>query len=135
MDVWKNSTGSDGGILHKSSELLVVSDGELNVSWDDSALLVVLGSISCKFENLSGEVLKDSSKINWGTSSDSLGVSSLLEESGDSSNWELIIFSVLSSFFKTLKSAANKLSSIFLPNNSFKKGTLLKFFSKRYNGP
>ena len=47
----------------------------------------------------------------------------------------LKIKSVLSSFFKTLKSAANKLSSTFLPNNSFRKGTLLKFFSKRYSGP
>ena len=47
----------------------------------------------------------------------------------------LKIKSVLFPFFNTLKSAAIKLSSTFLPNNSFRKGTFWKFFSKRYKGP
>ena len=89
VDVWENTTGGDGGILEKSVELLVVSDGQLDVSWDDSGLLVVLGGITGELEDLSGEVLKDGSEVDWSTSSDSLGVSSLLHESGDSSDWEL----------------------------------------------
>ena len=89
MNVWENTSSGDGGILHESSELLVVSDSELNVSWDDSALLVVLSGVTGELEDLSGEVLKDGSEVHGGTGSDSLGVSALLHESGDSSNGEL----------------------------------------------
>ena len=59
------------------------------MSWDNSGLLVVFGGISGELEDLGGEVLKDGGKIDWGSGSDSLGVSSLFEESGDSSDWEL----------------------------------------------
>merc|ERR1719305_2247173 len=89
VDVWENTTGGDGGILKESVELLVVSDSELDVSWDDSGLLVILGGVTCELEDLSGEVLKDGSEVDWSTSSDSLGVSSLLHESGNSADWEL----------------------------------------------
>ena len=89
MDVREDTTGSDSAVLKELVEFFVVSNSELDVSWDDSGLLGVLGSVSGKFENLGGEVLKDSSEIDWGTSSDSGGGSVLLEESSDSSNWEL----------------------------------------------
>ena len=89
MDVREDTTGGDGNILHKLGELLVVSDGELDVSWDNSALLGVLGGVTGELEDLSGEVLKDGSEVNWGTGSDSVGVFTGLEESGASSNWEL----------------------------------------------
>jgi len=89
VDVWENTSGGDGGILKKSVELLIVSDGQLDVSWDDSGLLVVLGGVTGELENLSGEVLKDGSEVDWSTSSNSLGVSSLFHESSDSSDWEL----------------------------------------------
>lgn len=89
MDVGENSTASDGGVGHELVELLVVSDGELNVSGHDSGLLVVLGGVTGELEDLSGEVLKDGSEVHGGTSANSLGESALLEESGDSSNGEL----------------------------------------------
>ena len=89
VDVGKHTTGSDGSVSHELGELLIVSDGELDVSWHDSVLLVVLGSVTSELEDLGGEVLKDGGEVHWGTGSDSLGVSSVLEESGDSSNWEL----------------------------------------------
>ena len=89
MDVWENTTGGDGDVLHKLGELLVVSDGELDVSWDNSALLGVLGGVTGELEDLGGEVLKDGSEVDWGTSTNSVGVLSGLEESGDSSDWEL----------------------------------------------
>ena len=59
------------------------------MSGDDSGLLVVLGSVSSELEDLSSEVLKNGSEVNWGTSTDSLGESALLEESSDSTNGEL----------------------------------------------
>ena len=89
MDVGEDSTAGNSGVGHKLVELLVVSDGELDVSGHDSGLLVVLSGVSSEFEDLSGEVLEDGSEVHGGTGSDSLGESALLEESGDSSNGEL----------------------------------------------
>merc|ERR550514_1985179 len=89
VDHGEDSTGSDGTGSHESVELLVVSDGELEVSWHDSASLVVLGGISCELENLSGEVFEDSGHVDWGTGSNSGGSSRVSEVSGNSSNWEL----------------------------------------------
>ena len=89
MDVWKDTTSGDGSVSHESGEFLVVSDSKLDVSWDDSASSVVSGGVTCELEDLSGEVFKDGGKIDWGSSSNSLGVSSLSEVSGDSSDWEL----------------------------------------------
>ena len=89
MDVWKDSTGGDSGVSHKSGQFLVISDGQLNMSRDDSASSVVSGSIAGKFKNFSGKVFKDSSEVDWGSSTNSFGVSSLSEMSVNSTNWEL----------------------------------------------
>ncbi len=89
VDVGEDTTGGDGSVAHELVEFLVVSDGELDVSGDDSGLLVVLGGVTGEFEDLSSEVFEDGSEVHGGTSTNSLGVSALLEESGDSSNGEL----------------------------------------------
>ena len=89
VDVGEDTAGGNGGVGHQLVELLIVSDGELNVSGHNSGLLVVLSSVSSELEDLSSEVLKDGSEVDWGTSTNSLGVSALLEESGDSANGEL----------------------------------------------
>ena len=89
VDVWENTSGSDGGVLKKSVELLIVSDGQLDVSWDDSGLLGVLSGVTSELENLSSEVLKDGGKVDWGTSTNSGSRSVLLQESSNSTNGEL----------------------------------------------
>ena len=89
MDVWENTTGSDGGGAEELVELFVVADSELDVSWHNSGLLVVLGGVASELEDLSGEVLKDGSEVDWGTGTNSGGVSSGSHLSGNSSNWEL----------------------------------------------
>ena len=89
MDVGEDTAGRDGDAAEELVELFVVADGELDVARDDSALLGVLGGVACELEDLGGEVLKDGSEVHWGTGSDSIGILSLLEESSDSSDWEL----------------------------------------------
>ena len=89
MDVWKDTTAGNGGGAEELVKLFVVADSELDVSWDNSGLLVILGGVSGELEDLSGEVLKDGSEVHWGTGTDSLGVSALLHEAGNSSDWEL----------------------------------------------
>ena len=70
-------------------EFLVVSDGQEDVSGDDSGLLVVLGGVSGELEDLSSEVLEDGSEVDGGSSSDSFGVVGMSEESSDSADGEL----------------------------------------------
>ena len=70
-------------------EFLVVSDGEENVSGDDSGLLVVLSGVSSQLENLSSQVFEDGGEIDGGTSTNSFGVVGVSEESADSSDGEL----------------------------------------------
>jgi len=43
--------------------LFVVSDGELQMTGDDTVLLVIPGSIPSKFENFGCEIFQDGSKV------------------------------------------------------------------------
>ena len=88
-DVGEDTSFSDGGVVEKFVEFLVVSDGEEDVSGDDSGLLVVLGGVSGEFENFSGQVLEDGCEVDGGTSTDSFGVVGVSEETADSADGEL----------------------------------------------
>ena len=89
MDVGENTTLGNGDRAEELVELLVVADGELDVSGDDSGLLVVSGGVTGKLKDLSSEVLEDGSKVHRGTGSNTGGVLALLEESADSAHREL----------------------------------------------
>ena len=89
LDVGEDTTLSDGDSREKLVQLFVITDGELEMSGDDSGLLVVTGSVASQLEDLSSEVLKDSSQVDRGTSTHSLGVVSLAEESVDATDGEL----------------------------------------------
>ena len=88
-DVGEDTSFSNCGVGQQFVELFVVSDGEENVSWDNSGFFVVLGGITGKFQNLSSQIFEDGSEIDWGTSTDSFSVVGVSEESSDSSDWEL----------------------------------------------
>ena len=89
LDVGEDTTLGDGDTTEELVQLFVVSDGELKMSRDDSSLLIVSGSVSGQFENFGGEIFEDGSEVDWGASSDSLGVVALSEHSVDSANGEL----------------------------------------------
>ena len=89
MDVGEDTTGGDGSAAKESVELLIVADGELDVTGHNSGLLVVLGGVASELEDLSGEVLKDGGKVDRGAGTNALSVSALLHEASDSSNGEL----------------------------------------------
>ena len=89
MDVGENSSAGNGDSSEKLVELLVVADSKLKVSGHDTGLLVVTSSVSSELQDLSSEVLEDSSKVHGGTSSNTLGDASVLDVTGDTSNGEL----------------------------------------------
>ena len=89
LDVGQNSTLGDGDAGQEFVQLLVIADGELQVTGDDPRLLVVTGGVSCQLENLGGEVLHDGGQVDWGTGTDTLGIVSFPQEPVDTSNREL----------------------------------------------
>ena len=89
LDVGEDSTLSNGDTSKELVQLLVIPDGKLKMSWDDSGLLVVTGSIASQLKNLSSKVLHDSSQIDWSSSTNTGSIVTLAEETMDTSNWEL----------------------------------------------
>ena len=89
VDVGDHTTAGDGG-LDQGIQFLVTSDGQLQVSWCNSLHLQVLRSIACELEHLGSEVLEDGCGVDGGSGTDSaICIDSALEQSVDSSNWEL----------------------------------------------
>ena len=56
----------------KLVQLLVVPDGQLQVSGNDTRLLVVTGGVTGQLENLGREVLQDGGEVDGGTGTDTL---------------------------------------------------------------
>ena len=89
LDVGQNTTLSDGHAGQQLVQLFVVSDGQLEVTWDDASLLVITGSVTGQFEHLGGQVLKHGSQVDGSTSTNSFGVVALAEQTVDSAHGEL----------------------------------------------
>ena len=89
MDVGQDTTLGDGDVGQELVQLLIIADGELQVTGDDTSLLVVTGGVSGQLENFSTQVLQDGGEVDGGSGSDSLGVVTLAEETMDTSNGEL----------------------------------------------
>jgi len=89
VDVGEDTTSRDGHITKKLVELLVVSDGQLDVAGDDATTLVVTRGVAGELENLSTKVLEDRGEVDGGTSSDTSGVATVTEVAVDTSDGEL----------------------------------------------
>jgi len=89
LDVGQNTTLGDGDAGQKLVQLLVIADGQLKMTGDDSGLLVVTGGVSGQLQNFSGKVLEDGSQVHWGTGANTLSVVSLAQKSVDTSHGEL----------------------------------------------
>lgn len=67
MDVGEDTTLGDGDVSEQLVQLLIVADGKLEVTGDDTGLLVVTGSVTRQLENFGSKVLKDSGEVDRGT--------------------------------------------------------------------
>ena len=72
LDVGEDTSLGDGDSGEQFVQLLVITDGQLEVTGYDPGLLVVTGSIASQLEDLSSEVLHDGSKVD-GSSSTNTG--------------------------------------------------------------
>ena len=78
----------DCDVTEKLVQLLIVADGELEMTRNDTGLLVVACGVASQLEDLSCEVLKNGSEVDWGTSTDTLSIVALAEETVDTTDWE-----------------------------------------------
>ena len=89
LDVGEDTALGDGHTGKQLVQLLVVTDGQLEVTGDDPGLLVVTGSVASQLEDLSCQVLHDGGHVDWGSSANTLSIVSLPQKTMDTSNWEL----------------------------------------------
>ena len=89
VDVGENTTRSNGHVAEELVEFLVVAHSKLKVTRDNTGLLVVTCSVSCKLKDFSAQVLHDGSKVHWCTTADALGITAFLQEAVDTTDREL----------------------------------------------
>ena len=88
VNVGEDTTLGDCDVSEKLVQFLVVADGELQMTGDDTSLLVVSCGVASQLEDLGSEVLKDGSQVDRGTSTDTLSIVALAQETVDTTNWE-----------------------------------------------
>jgi hypothetical protein len=88
VDVGENTTLGNGDVTEQLVQLLVVPDSELQVTGDDTGLLVVAGSVTSQLENFGGKVLKNSSEVDGSTGTNTLSVVALAEQTVDTTDGE-----------------------------------------------
>ena len=89
MDVGKDTTRSDGDISEQLVQLLIILDGEGEVTRHNASLFVIAGSVTSELQDLSAEVLKDGGEVDRGAGTHAGGVLSLAEVTADTTNGEL----------------------------------------------
>ena len=63
VDVGEDTALGDGDVAEQLVQLLVVADGELQVTGDDTRLLVVTRGVAGQFEDLSCQVLENGCEV------------------------------------------------------------------------
>ena len=88
VDVWNLSTTCDNGLTHEHVELLIASNGEVNVIWREGFLLFLDANVGCRLEDLSTQPLENAGQEATGRLTDPLAESSVLDHSVEATNWE-----------------------------------------------
>ena len=83
VNVWQNTSTGDGDSTKEAVQFFVILDGEGDVTWHNTALLVITCGVASKFEDLGTEVLKDGGEVYGGTCTHTSGVLSLTEVTTD----------------------------------------------------
>ena len=89
VDMGDNTTTGNGG-LDQGVELLISADRQLQVARSDTFDLEVFACVACKFEHLSGQVLKNSGGVHSRSGTDTaVAADTSLEEPVDAADGEL----------------------------------------------
>ena len=89
VDVGQHAARGNGDLAQQLAQLLVIADSQLDVTGDNSGLLVVTSCVASQLEDLSREVLQHCCQVDWCSSTDPGGVLALLQVSCDTSDRKL----------------------------------------------
>ena len=89
LNVWQHATLCNGNSGEELVEFLVVTDGQLKVTWDDAGLLVIAGGVAGKLEDLSGQVLHNCCKVHRCPCTHALSVVAFPQKAMNPADWEL----------------------------------------------
>lgn len=67
VNVGEDTTLGDGDVAQKLVQFLIVTDGELEMTGNDTGLLVVTGGVTSQLENFSSEIFEDGSQVDRST--------------------------------------------------------------------
>ena len=67
VDVGEDTTLGNGDMTQELVQFLIVADGELQMTRDDTSLLVVASGVTGQLQNFSSKVFKHGGKIDRGT--------------------------------------------------------------------
>jgi hypothetical protein len=88
VNVGEDTALGNGDVTQELVQLLIVTDGELEVTRNDTGLLVVTGGVAGQLENLSSKVLEDGGQVDGSAGTDTLGIVALAEETVNTANGE-----------------------------------------------
>jgi len=88
VNVWQDTTLCDCDVTQQLVQFLIVADGQLKMTGDDTGLLVVTSGVAGQLEDFSSEVLKDGCEVDGSTSTDTLSVVALSQETMDTADGE-----------------------------------------------
>ena len=89
LDVGQDTTLSDGDSGEKLVQFLIVTDCKLQMTGNDTGLLVVACGVAGKLKDLSGQVFHDCSQVHGCSCSDTLCIVALPQETMDTTHREL----------------------------------------------
>lgn len=89
LDVGQDAALGDGDARKQLVELLVVADGQLEVTRDDARLLVVAGGVAGQLEHLGSQILHDGGQVDGRSGTDALGVVALAQQTVNTTDGEL----------------------------------------------
>jgi hypothetical protein len=79
VNIGQNTPGSNSHTPEQFVQLLVVLNGESQVTGHDTALLVVAGGVAGELEDFGAEVFEDGGEVDGGSGSHAGGVFALTE--------------------------------------------------------
>lgn len=89
LDVGQHTTLGNGDTRQQLVQLLVVADSQLQVTGDNSGLLVVTGSVTSQLKDFSSQVFEHGGQVDWSASTHTFGIVSFAEKTVDTTDGEL----------------------------------------------
>lgn len=88
MDIGENTTLGDSDVTEQLVQLLVVADGKLEMTRNDTRLLVITGRVASQLEDFGREIFQNGGEVDGRTSTDTLSIVALAEQTVDTTNRE-----------------------------------------------